>query len=225
MSTSSSMTVRIWDLPTRLFHWALVLSVFLLLLTGSLGGNAMVWHFRLGYLVFTLLVFRVLWGLVGGYWSRWVQLPLSPRKVWAYLHGHSPLKDLVGHNPLGSWSVVSMIVILGLQVSSGLVSDDEIANAGPLSSLVSASWVTLATHWHKGWGKWIIIGLVSAHVLAVIWYQWRQQASLLAAMWHGDKQLNFSSQSSQDSLSTRLFAMVIAIACIGLVLFVTSLGS
>ena len=202
MSIPSTTTVRIWDLPTRLFHWTLAACVLLLILTGSIGGNAMVWHFRLGYLIFSLLVFRVVWGLVGGYWSRWLQLPLSPRKVWAYLHGRSDQQDVIGHNPLGSWSVLSMVFILGLQVSTGLVSDDEIANAGPLITLVSESWVSLATYWH----------------------QWRHRQSLLQAMWHGDKILKVSSRSSLDTAATRLAALIIALASFALVRWVIGLG-
>lgn len=224
MINHSTTTVRIWDLPTRLFHGALAAFVFLLILTGSIGGNAMVWHFRLGYLVFSLIAFRVVWGLVGGYWSRWLQLPLSPRKVWAYLHGRSEQQDVIGHNPLGSWSVLTMVFILGLQVSTGLVSDDEIANAGPLTTLVSQSWVLLATYWHKAWGKWIIIGLVIVHVMAVLWYQWRHRQALLEAMWHGDKILKTSFRSSLDTPATRFLALIIALASFALVRWVIGLG-
>ena len=63
--------VRVWDLPTRLFHWALALCVLGLVITGNVGGEAMVWHFRFGYTVLTLLIFRTLWGFTGGHWSRW----------------------------------------------------------------------------------------------------------------------------------------------------------
>jgi len=58
--------IRIWDLPTRLFHWSLTACVLGLVITGSVGGHAMVWHFRLGYAVLGLLLFRILWGFLGG---------------------------------------------------------------------------------------------------------------------------------------------------------------
>ncbi len=123
------VTVRIWDLPTRLFHWALALCVLGLFVTAELGGNAMVWHFRFGFCVLTLLLFRLAWGLFGGYWSRWTQFPLRPSAVAAYLQGRSML-GWSGHNPLGSWSVVVLLLALAVQVATGLVSDDEIANVG-----------------------------------------------------------------------------------------------
>lgn len=102
-------TVRIWDLPTRLFHWALAACVIGLVITGNVGGNAMVWHFRLGYAVLTLLLFRLAWGFVGGHWSRWARLPLHPRHALAYLQTRSAERTEAGHNPLGSWSILAML--------------------------------------------------------------------------------------------------------------------
>ena len=80
-------TVRIWDLPTRLFHWLLALCVIGLVITANVGGNAMVWHFRLGYAVATLLLFRVVWGLVGGHWSRFSSFLYAPASIVRYLKG------------------------------------------------------------------------------------------------------------------------------------------
>jgi len=70
-----------------------------LVVTGNVGGNAMVWHFRLGYTVLTLLLFRLVWGFVGGHWSRWSQLALAPRQALAYLRGLSD-RPWPGHNPI-----------------------------------------------------------------------------------------------------------------------------
>lgn len=183
------VTLRIWDLPTRLFHGLLAACVIGLVISGNIGGNAMVWHFRLGYAVFTLLLFRLVWGFVGGHWSRWAQLPWQPRRLLAYLRGQASPDALAGHNPLGSWSVLALLFFLALQVGTGLFSDDEIANAGPLSALVSGSWVSLATAWHKHFGKLILILLVITHLLAIAWYRWRKHQALVPAMWHGDKTL------------------------------------
>jgi cytochrome b len=225
MSTSATVTVRIWDLPTRVFHWSLASCVILLLITGTLGGNAMIWHFRLGYVVMTLLLFRLFWGWVGGHWSQWRRLPLSPSQVWAYWVGRADLSHLAGHNPMGSMSVLAMLFVLFLQVSTGLVSDDEIANSGPLTALVSGEWVSLATHWHKAWGRWLIFALVLVHVLAIIWYRWRKGQSLVAAMWHGDKQLSQKLPSSVDTWATRLCAGVIVLICAAGVWLLIDLGA
>jgi cytochrome b len=218
-------TVRIWDLPTRLFHWVLASCVVGLVITGNIGGDAMVWHFRFGYAVLTLLLFRLIWGFTGGHWSRWAQLPLHPRKVRAYLTGHADPTHLAGHNPLGSWSVVALLFFLGLQVSTGLFSDDEIANMGPLSPLVSGALVSLATSWHKGWGKLILLVLVCIHLLAIAWYRWRKRESLVPAMWHGDKVLPVSARTSRDNLKSRGSALLVLILSALTVTALLSLGN
>lgn len=217
--------LRIWDLPTRLFHWGLVLCVSGLVITGNVGGNAMIWHFRLGYAVLTLLLFRIVWGFMGGHWSRWAQLPLSPARVWAYLNGRHNTTDFAGHNPLGSWSVVVFLVILLLQVSTGLISDDEIANMGPLSSLVTGQWVTWATSWHKGWGKIILLLLVFLHLLALGWYRWRKNLSLVPAMWHGNKSLPNQVPPSVDHLHSRAWALALLLISFMAVFGLVSLGN
>ena len=202
-------TVRIWDLPTRLSHWALAACVIGLVITGNVGGNAMVWHFRLGYAVLTLLLFRLAWGFVGGHWSRWARLPLHPRHALAYLQTRSAERTEAGHNPLGSWSILAMLFFLLFQVSTGLISDDEIANAGPLTALVSGSWVTWASAWHKNWGKLIIIGLVVLHLLALLWHRFKKHPPLVPAMLHGDKTFPDPVPASHDQWRHRLGALLL----------------
>lgn len=206
------VTVRIWDLPTRFFHWALAFCVLGLFVTAELGGNAMVWHFRFGFGVLTLLLFRLVWGLVGGHWSRWVQFPLRPSSVLAYIQGRSLLR-WAGHNPLGSWSVVFLMLVLTLQVATGLVSDDEIANVGPLSFWVAGRWVSWATSWHKDWGQSLVMSLVILHLLALVWYRFKKKVSLVPAMLHGDKSLPEPVTPSKDHVAQRLVAMVLLMLC------------
>ena len=112
-------TVRIWDLPTRLFHWALAACVIGLVITAKVGGNAMEWHFRLGYAVLALLVFRVVWGLIGGRWSRFSAFLYSPARLVRYLRGNAHPEDSAGHSPLGALSVFALLAVLGAQVGTG----------------------------------------------------------------------------------------------------------
>jgi cytochrome b len=102
-----------------------------------------------------------------------------------------------------------MLFILGFQVTTGLVSDDEIANAGPLTSLVSGIWVSWATSWHKLWGKWTVLSLVALHGVALIWYRFQKRQSLVPAMLHGDKTLAVVVTETQDRTSHRLLALVL----------------
>jgi cytochrome b len=219
------VTVHIWDLPTRMFHWLLVACVIGLLITGNVGGNAMVWHFRFGYIVLTLLLFRLIWGFLGGHWSRWSQLPLSFSNVWSYLRGQSVPAHHAGHNPLGSWSVLAVLFFLTFQVSTGMVSDDEIANMGPLSSLVSGSVVSWATNWHKNVGKFILLGLIALHLLALAWYQFKKHISLVPAMVHGDKSLTGPVPPSVDKSSSRMLALLCLILSAASVALLVSLGA
>ena len=218
-------TVRIWDLPTRLFHWLLAACVIGLVITGNLGGNAMVWHFRFGYSVLTLLLFRIAWGFVGGHWSRWRQLFLAPAHVLSYLRGAGTAGPWAGHNPIGSWSVVVMLLWLLLQVGTGLVSDDEIANAGPLTALVSGAAVSAATAWHKGPGKLVLLVLVLVHLAAIAWYRWRKQQALVPAMLHGDKALPQTVTPSRDGMAQRALALVLALGCAAAVRWLIGLGT
>lgn len=109
-ATTPGLTkVRVWDLPTRVFHWVLVLCVVGQAITGSLGGNAMVWHFRFGYGVLTLLLFRLIWGLVGGRWSRFAAFIFAPQSVVNYIRGQgkpsmaSATPRLAPHRFLPCW--------------------------------------------------------------------------------------------------------------------------
>ena len=86
-------TVRVWDLPTRVFHWLLALSVVGMVITAKLGGNWMVWHLRLGHVVLALLLFRLAWGLFGGHWTRFTSFIYSPAAVLRYLRGQAPGRD------------------------------------------------------------------------------------------------------------------------------------
>ncbi len=214
---------RIWDLPTRIFHWALVVCVIGLIITGNVGGSAMVWHFRFGQAVISLLLFRVLWGLVGGHWSRFVRFRLHPRDLVAELRGRADERLHTGHGPLGSLAVLAFLVILLAQVGSGLVSDDAIAFAGPLTHLVSGATVSQATAYHKEVGKLLLIGLVLLHLLAIIWHTFKGRP-LVGAMLHGDKPLEQVMPATRDDLFTRLLALALWGLCYAVSLWVFSLS-
>lgn len=219
--------VRVWDLPTRLFHWVLAVCVIGSVVSAKVGGNAMVWHFRLGYVVFALLVFRILWGLVGGRWSRFTSFVRPPATVLRYLRGEaSPGEHLdVGHNPLGALSVLGLITILALQVGTGLFADDEIANSGPLTALASGALVSKLTTWHKSFGQWIILTLVALHVAAILYYLLRKGHNLVRPMLTGDKELPGDTPASADGWGARLTAAVIVGLCGLLVAWVLQLGA
>lgn len=224
--SQDAIRVRVWDLPTRLFHWVLVVCVVGSVVSAKVGGNAMAWHFRFGFLVFTLLAFRILWGLLGGRWSRFASFLYAPRTLWRYLHGRSRADEHhdVGHSPLGALSVFALLALLSAQVGSGLFADDEISNTGPLIKFVSGATSSLLTSWHKTWGQGLILGLVALHVAAIVMYRLRQGRDLVRPMIVGDKVLAPDVPASADSWRTRSLAAVLAALCALGVGWLVSLG-
>jgi cytochrome b len=203
--------VRVWDAPTRLFHWALVLCVTGLVISGSMGGAAMSLHFLLGYCTATLLLFRLIWGVIGGYWSRFSSFLYGHQHLVRFLAGQGPASDHIGHNPLGALSVFAMLALLGVQVVSGLLSDDEIAAAGPLAAHMSGLWVNYATYYHKQVGKPVLLSLIVMHIGAIAFHFFVKRDNLITPMLTGDKTLRSDGQKSIDSALKRWIALVVVL--------------
>lgn len=210
-------TTRVWDLPTRIFHWALFGLIIAMVATGLLGGNAMVWHFRCGYAVLSLLLFRLVWGLIGGHWSRFVSFIYSPGAVLKYLRGQGRPEHSVGHNPLGAGSVFALLFFLFAQVGTGLFSDDAIAASGPLSKFVSNATVSMLTGYHKNIGKYVLLVLVLLHIAAILFYLLKKKENLIGPMLHGDKSLLHRVENSRDDGRSRVLALAVFAGCAGLV--------
>lgn len=217
-------STRVWDLPTRVFHWTLVVCVIGLVITGNLGGNAMPWHFRFGYCVLTLLLFRIIWGFVGGTWSRFSSFMYAPKHVINYLKGRREPLHEVGHNPLGGLSVFTMLAFLLAQVATGLVSDDEIAAAGPLTRFVANTTVQLASNYHVNIGKFILLLLVVTHVLAIVFYLVKKRKNLIKPMLSGDKMLPMEVLATRDTTRSRFMALLILLVCAAAVYGLVGLG-
>ncbi|MBT9553082.1 MAG: cytochrome b/b6 domain-containing protein [Hydrogenophaga sp.] len=217
-------TVRVWDLPTRLFHWALVGCVIGLVVTANVGGNWMNWHLRLGYTVLSLLLFRLVWGFVGGRWSRFSSFIYGPATVLAYLRGDGRPEHRVGHSPLGMLSVLALLCILLAQVGTGLIADDEIAYTGPLVRFVSGETISQASSYHKNVGKFIVIGLVVLHLLAIAFYKVVKKDNLVGPMVSGDKTVVVPVPSARDTAGSRIVALVVFGLCAAAVYGLVSLG-
>lgn len=212
--------IRVWDLPTRLFHWVLAACVAALFVTGNIGGNLMTWHMRAGYAVLTLLSFRLVWGVVGGYWSRFVVFVPTPGRLMSYVKGTDSAGDAqLGHNPLGALSVLAMLAVLGAQVATGLVSDDEIAFSGPLVQFVSSATSGLATSYHKQYGKLLVLILVVLHVCAIVFYQRVKKQRLVTAMITGDHAIpsHVLITPSADGWPARALALGVLGTCVAAV--------
>jgi len=189
---SASRRVLVWDLPTRLSHWLLVALVIISFVTGKIGGNAMRYHEWSGFTILALLLFRLIWGFVGSRESRFVTFVRGPSAVARYattlLRGDST--SFLGHNPLGGWSIIAMLLALLAQAATGLFANDDIITEGPLFDWVSKATSDWLTRVHK-LNQEVIIALVSIHVLAVLFYLFHKRENLVKPMitgvkeWHG----------------------------------------
>ena len=164
--------IRIWDLPTRLFHWALALLIAASIITQNIGGNAMEWHFLAGYGALTLVLFRLLWSLAGSRYARLSQLFHAPSAIFAYLRnvGTGPKNRYLGHNPLGSLSVLALLAAVLAQALSGMFANDDIASEGPLVKFISKDLSDRITWFHTEVSALLIYVLVGLHVAAIAYY-------------------------------------------------------
>lgn len=208
--TTTTAKIRIWDLPTRLFHWTLVICITGSFISVKVGGLWMDWHVRFGLVTLWLIIFRLIWGVAGSRYARFSQFVRSPRIVWNYLRGRTP--HIAGHNPLGAYSVIALLLSIGFQAFSGLFANDDVLTAGPLASL-DESWSATLTGLHK-LNEWVLIGLVSLHIAAILWYRIKRRKNLVGAMIHGDAQMSAITgeplPGAQDSWKMRLKALALA---------------
>ncbi len=183
-----NLLMRVWDAPTRLFHWAIVV-----LMTFSYVAVQRGWmqlHFISGYTVLTLLLFRLAWGFVGSETSRFRQFLRSPVHGLRHLaaFGKREPDTEIGHNAAGGWMVLAMLALLLVQVGSGLFSNDDIDAKGPLAHRVSKA----GSDWLSGLHTtsfYILLGLVVLHIVAIIAYAVVKRHDLVRAMVTGKKRL------------------------------------
>lgn len=190
-------SVRVWDIPTRFFHWLLVALVVFSFITGKIGGTAMKYHELSGFVILVLVVFRLVWGFVGGEQSRFITFVRGPASVMRYassLLRKDSLRHL-GHNPLGGWSIIAMLISLLIQAGTGLFANDDIFFEGPLYHLVSkktSDWLT-GIHFLN---RKILLILVVIHVCAVLFYLIAKRENLIKPMITGTKEWH----QNQDSV-------------------------
>lgn len=193
MADKNDRNVRVWDLPIRLFHWALVILMVVSYFTARAGGEWMKLHFWSGYAILTLVLFRIAWGFVGSTTARFTDFVKGPSAAIAHLRdllGRGRPRE-AGHNPVGGAMVVALLLAVLLQVFAGFFSADTDMGTvnGPLALLVADKWVERATAFHKFWIN-VLLWMVALHVLAAIVYLvWKRQ-NLIGAMVTGRKPLD-----------------------------------
>lgn len=177
--------VPVWDLPLRLFHWLLVLSVMGAYVTGSLGGSWTDWHERLGGFILGLLVFRIIWGFIGSTPARFSHFLPTISRLIAYFKGEW---KGVGHNPAGAFAVFAILALLIFQVVTGIFANDDIAFEGPLYHLIDKDLSDKLTGLHSRSFNLLLVFL-GLHVGAILFYQFFKKHNLVLPMLTGKKQL------------------------------------
>ena len=215
----------VWDLPTRLFHWLLAVSILASYLTAEAGSPTMRWHMYLGYWTLGLMVFRVLWGFFGPRHARFSNFVPGPRRIGAYL-GTLFRRDsvpTVGHNPLGALAVVLMIAMVLTQAVTGLFITDDIVWSGPWNPAVSSETADLfASIHHRNFD--LLVWVIVLHVLTIVFYGFYKRQNLLTPMVTGSKSSQYVSAADAIDGSQLLKALLIALASAGAVYAVLELA-
>lgn len=190
MLPETRVAIKVWDLPVRLFHWALALLFVVQIVTGQMGGDTMRWHAWSGYALLVLIVFRILWGFAGGTHARFASFLAGPAATWRFavrLFSREAVPQ-VGHNPLGGWMVMALIVCLLLQAVSGLFSNDGLSVEGPLAAVVSAELSNRLSQFHR-WNQNLLLALTGVHIFAVAFHWLVKRENLVGPMFSGVKQV------------------------------------
>jgi len=212
----------VWDLPVRIFHWTLVLLVISQIVTATIGGNAMEFHALGGYAILTLVLFRVSWGFAGGTHARFADFLHGPAAVARYAHGifKGTATTHRGHNPLGGWSVLLMLLSLLIQAGTGLFANDDVMMEGPLAKHVSEDTSAMFTAVHEV-NAGILLTLIGIHILAVLFYLLRRKQDLILPMFSGRKPIELMDARPPRTGSPWLAALLLG-ACSLLVYFVVN---
>lgn len=219
----SSARTRIWDLPTRLFHWLVVALVVFSFTTGKVGGDWLTWHFRSGYAIASLLLFRWLWGFAGSRYARFASFLPSPSRIWRTLRstGLQPVPASAGHSEIGTLSVYALLIVLTVQVATGVFTNDGSFTEGPWVKFVSEAVSNRLSSIHY-YNHWVIVGLTVLHVAAIAYYLLARKEDLLTPMLTGDK-LGIEAPAAEDGTSIRVRAAVIAALASGVIFYLVTL--
>jgi cytochrome b len=211
-------TLKVWDLPVRIFHWSLVILFIAAYITNSLGAEYFSYHLWTGYTVIVLVCFRILWGLVGPYHARFINFVRNPIATTQYVVSFIRKSDkhYAGHNPLGALMVVALLLGILAQAITGLFTNDEIFNLGPLYTYVNDELSLQLTSLHRQIFYWIL-GAIFLHIIAVVFHVWFKRDNIVKAMFTGKK--NAEGLEREPAIkSSRIWLAIIIVIAVALVL-------
>ena len=209
--------VKVWDFSIRAFHWLLAGLISYQLFTALSDDGPQDLHLTIGYIVMALIIFRFLWGIFGSYTARFTQFLEPPSKVFNYLRRTEKTARSPGHNPLGGYSVLLMLVLISIQIVTGLICDDEIMLSGPLSQYFSQITISISNQIHATNAKLLIV-VIGVHTAAIFWYQIIKRIDLITPMVTGFSRNIEDSKAHDPVLEKPILATCLIAASVGVVL-------
>ncbi|MCF2950479.1 cytochrome b/b6 domain-containing protein [Paraglaciecola aquimarina] len=202
----------VWDLPVRLFHWILAVCLVIQWFTAEVFEDAMDFHFYLGYFILGLIIFRLIWGFIGTKYARFSSFIAGPKAMIHYIKCLIKKQDTstIGHNPVGGLMLPLVLILVGIQATTGLFSTNEIVHSGPYYQTVSDS-VQSVLQWlhHKTFSfLWIFIAI---HIAVILWYKFALKHNLVSPMFHGKKVVT-EQQSIAHSQILKAIVLAIIVA-------------
>ena len=217
-------TVRIWDLPVRLFHWLIVALIIVSFITGHVGGNAMRIHELSGFSILTLVLFRLAWGFLGSTHARFADFVrgFAAARSYAAVLWSGKSTRYAGHNPLGGWMVLLLLLCLLVQAGTGLFSNDDIMTEGPLMRHISKEVSDRISLIHEI-NSYVLAGLVAVHVAAAFYYLLRKRENLIWPLITGRKVVPVD-ETIEDYRGGKLWlAAALLAVCAGVVWWVVNM--
>jgi cytochrome b len=218
------LPMRVWDLPTRLFHWVIVLLVAVSYVSVTFAGSnygLMRVHLISGYSILALLLFRLAWGFIGSDTARFTTFLGSPLAGFRYLarFGARGPDDQIGHNAAGGWMVLIMLGLLAAQVGTGLFSNDDGATEGPLARFVAKATSDRLSGLHGTLFN-VLLAAIILHVVAILAYAVVRRHDLIRPMITGKKRLPATARAPR-MVSPLLALIVLGLAALVVVALVT----
>ncbi|HEY2131375.1 MAG TPA: cytochrome b/b6 domain-containing protein [Acetobacteraceae bacterium] len=202
------LPMRVWDAPMRLFHWAIVVLIVTSFIAIKMDHTKL--HLLSGYAVLTLVLFRVVWGIIGSETARFSHFLRSPMAALRYLlrfRDRAP-DTAIGHNAAGGWMTLVMLLDMLVQVGTGLCANDDGDMAGPLAKYVGKARSDFLSAVH-GWNFYVLLGLIVLHVLAVTAYAAIKRHDLVRPMVTGKKRLPATARAPR--MASPLLALLVLV--------------
>ena len=207
------LPMRVWDAPIRLIHWAVVVLVLVSFISAQLGWMQI--HLVSGYVMLTALLFRLVWGFAGSETARFRAFLVSPVKGLRHLSAFSRREPdtEIGHNAAGGWIVLVILLLLGLQVATGLGANNDHGTEGPLAKYLGKQLSNRVSEAHSV-NFWLIVAAIVVHMLAVAAYAWLKGQNLLRPMITGKKRLPGAMRAPRMATPLRAITVFLGAAAI-----------